>query len=97
MKTEKYQVRWYHQFVDESAPDKSAGHHRTYCVLLNKSGLFLSDGESICSPKDNFCKDTGRKLSLSRAMGNLPEDRMSKEERKEVWEAYRQMKPKGRW
>jgi len=36
-----------------------------------------------CSPKDNFCKETGRKISLTRAIAHLP-----KEERTQIWKDY---------
>ena len=49
---------------------------------------------AFCNPKDNFCRETGRKISLSRAMQAL---RIPKSSRKQIWEKYRQMKPDGRW
>jgi len=47
-----------------------------------------------CSAKDHFNKDTGRKLSLLRALQNA---NVPKKERKEIWEAYRTMTKKPRW
>lgn len=40
-------------------------------------------GFARCSPNDQFSKDTGRKLCLSRAIVTL-----SKRERKQFWENY---------
>jgi hypothetical protein len=47
------------------------------------------EGMSVCSMKDQFCKDTGRKKSLSRALSNnlvFP-----REVRKKFWDAYFEM------
>jgi len=51
-------------------------------------------GFALCSNKDNFSRDTGRKISLARA---LKASQIPKEERLKVWEAYRGMTKKGRW
>jgi hypothetical protein len=36
-------------------------------AVLQKDGR-VYDGVAICSDKDNYCKDTGRKVALARAM-----------------------------
>lgn len=54
---------------------------------------YLSIGEptvdwisfALCSKKDNFCKETGRKVSLARA---LQAAGLTYGERKQIWEAY---------
>jgi len=65
----------------------------TICVLEN-NGEILSHGQASCSPKDNFCRATGRKLSLARALQGFY---FTKEQRQEIWEAYRRMTVKPRW
>ena len=87
MKTDKYQIRWQYGCGYD-------GHANTLCKLFlnNEPDVFM--GLATCHEKDRPCKDKGRRISLQRAM---TEAGLSKEERKEVWEAYRRMKPKGRW
>jgi len=41
------------------------------------------EGEAYCSRLDNFNKETGRKLSLKRAIAKFP-----KTIRREIWNAY---------
>lgn len=70
-------------------------HNRTYCELLDaQTGNQVSMAYSLCAANDVFCKDTGRKLSLARAMKNA---NLAKEERTVIWELYRKMSPKNRW
>lgn len=45
----------------------------------------LSEGVTMCSPRDNFVKEAGRKIALTRALGKL---KLGKKERTLVWEAY---------
>jgi len=42
-------------------------------------------GIAKCHENDNYCRETGRKISLTRAMQNST---LSKHERRLVWEAY---------
>jgi hypothetical protein len=92
MKTDKYQIRWYHKTLDDSVPHYLAGHRVTYCELMNANGVYC--GESVCHSTDNYDKDKGRKKSLARAM---KEAGLSKEERIEIWEEYRQLPLRSRW
>jgi hypothetical protein len=78
---------------------------RTFCQVLEKRGsdrLEIGVGEARCNTVDHFDKNTGRKLSLQRALttghifvdGNgflapAPKDRLlSKEERSAIWSEY---------
>jgi len=92
MKNDKYQIKWWHKTLDDSVPHKLAGHRVTYCELINADGIF--SGEAVCHNTDNYNKDKGRKLSLSRAMA---EAGLSKEERFEIWEEYRHLTLRSRW
>lgn len=64
---------------------------QTQCIVdkvvtggrFNTDGILLCKGLATCSPKDNFCKDTGRKIALARAIGS-----MNKEWRTMIWNAY---------
>ncbi len=55
----------------------------TDAFLLDEAGVVFAGGRAWCHENDNFCKETGRKLALTRAVKDLP-----KEQRKAVWEAY---------
>ncbi len=61
----------------------------TVCQIINvdNSGneLVVSEGASMCNPRDNFCKEYGRKLSLTKA---LRMTQLDKNQRKVVWDAY---------
>lgn len=48
-------------------------------------------GNAMCHTQDNFCKDTGRKYALKRALETKDSQNkpiLSKEEREVVWETY---------
>jgi len=66
----------------------------TACFITNGNGSFIAGSRCDCSEKDHFCKDTGRKLSLLRALKEMD---MPKEERKVIWLLYKDMKLGGRW
>ena len=71
-----YIVKWYYN-------EEEDGSVKTTCTV-EKDGVLLS-GDSICSPKDNFSKAMGRKISLKRAVLKLE----NREERRGIWKAYR--------
>ena len=76
----KLKISWRHSPQD--------GNGITTCTLDQ-----LKDGESVdkieakavCSVKDQYNKETGRKVSLTRALTLKPWPR---EERAKIWEAY---------
>jgi len=55
------------------------------CELLDPQDKPWVAGVSACNPKDNFRKETGRKLALTRAISGF-----SKAERAAVWAIYLQ-------
>lgn len=59
----------------------------TICdVHESHSDVFIGIGMALCSPKDNFDKNHGRKLALT----NFVESQdFTHEERVKIWEAYR--------
>jgi hypothetical protein len=80
------------QFNHLEKMDKSASQHPrlkgiTECYLLKEDNSIVGVGNSSCTINDCFCKETGRKISLARAVSTLP-----KSERKKIWEAYRNRK-----
>lgn len=86
MKVEKYTVKWHHDQRDDLPP--------TYTECRIEAGGLYATAIAFCHPDDIFCRDTGRRISMARCMSlmNLP-----KPERAKIWEAYRNMKPGGRW
>jgi len=73
-----YKVKWLHK------------RKSTSCVIKLEDGTKLITGIAFLHPKDNFCKATGRKVSLARALKLYG---FSKEERKKFWSDYfRQVK-----
>lgn len=77
------EIRWQHS---------NNGEKLTNCEIKHGDNLFV--GQAICSEKDNFCKDCGRKLSLKRA---LKSTEYNKDLRRGIWEAYRRMTKTWRW
>jgi hypothetical protein len=89
MKAGSLTIRWKHRH--DHAPLME---HMTLCEISNENLPFNYEGRAYCHIKDHFCKDEGRKLSLARAMKNA---NLPKEERKVIWEIYRNTKVGGRW
>ena len=65
------------------------------CELVNvdaSSGkpttTVFATGESICHPRDNFSKDTGRRKALAKAIQNGIPRLGGVEFRKAIWDAY---------
>ena len=65
----------------------------TVCVI-KKDDDFVSMGMAERNAKDMHNKGVARKISMARALKNA---NLPKEERKVIWEIYRQTKPGGRW
>lgn len=55
----------------------------TICYLMKEDNSLLNSGHSSCTINDTFSKEIGRKISLTRAVKELP-----KSERTKIWEAY---------
>ena len=68
---------------------KQIDNHRiTICQLITVDGdneIVFAQGESSCHPKDNFNKETGRKVALQKALAKTPFD---KNQRRQVWNNY---------
>lgn len=57
---------------------------RTLCLVENKTESdIIYFGKSYCSHEDNFNKNTGRKIALTRAISSAP-----RPVRKLIWDAY---------
>ena len=64
----------------------------TVCRVFNEVGDQVTYGVSNVHPKDNFCKEKGRKIALSRAIKSWDKDY-----REQVWNEYRTWGAKDRW
>ena len=60
----------------------------TICLidLVGEDKTFAA-GSAVCSASDQFCKETGRKIALTRALFSAAEN--NKGFRTAAWEAYR--------
>lgn len=76
-KGQTYFISWKH--LREEKPDS------THCVIRLENEDLISVGVAICSPKDNFFKFLGRKISLKHA---LKEDGLTKEFKRACWDQF---------
>ena len=65
-------------------------HERTTCTIRKVAddpdlSELVGFGHTKLHPNDNFCKNTGRKISFARALKDAD---MDKEERKLFWQEY---------
>ena len=85
VKRREYQVRFRH-----------ANKIFRYTICEIKRGeKIVATGATECHPKDNFCYDTGRKISLARALQTLFPNKKGKKRSKATqakrqlfWDAY---------
>ena len=85
VKRREYQVRFRHENK----------HHRYTICEIKRGDWIVATGAAECHPKDNFCKGTGRKLSLSRALQTLLPNKKGKKRSEKTrslrllfWDAY---------
>lgn len=117
MKIDKYRIFWNYP-GEVTIPKHEVGRPEVSgecvtCTIVDESqisaanpkGVAIGRGVAYCVPGDVFDKDTGRKISLTKAVqqtfGQTAENRKL---RTLIWEAYRMMKPPteknplgGRW
>ncbi|MFA5154148.1 MAG: hypothetical protein WC554_16480 [Clostridia bacterium] len=85
MKIDNYRIRWFYP------KDKKS--QRTVCVLSSETSE-LAITEAKCIKTDEFNKEIGRKLSLSRALQTA---NVKKEDRSKIWDVYRNLTAVPRW
>ena len=99
MKVGKYTIKWRHH--RKGSMQKMGSYTRS--AMINSRDVTTCIIEcpghqttqtATCHPHDNFSRDEGRRISLAKAMAALA---LTKEEKREIWEAYRTMTPNGRW
>jgi hypothetical protein len=99
MKVGKYTIKWrYHRKTQRSKFDvytvSSTADTRDITTCIIECPGHQTTQTATCHPSDNFSRDEGRRISLAKAMAALA---LTKEEKREIWEAYRTMTPSGRW
>jgi len=96
LKVKDYEIKWthFHPKIVDGFEVTDFGNGTSRCVLSNTRRKTAGIGMTRCSINDNFSYETGRKISLSRAMQRAE---LPKEERTLIWEAYRNMTEKPRW
>jgi len=80
---EKLQVQWIHDSTTLLLNGEDTKLPRTQCLIKNGDEKVLVKSESLCGPTDNYCRNTGRKISLTRAIEDFP-----KSQRAEYWKTY---------
>jgi hypothetical protein len=98
MKAGKYTIKWrYHRktpMTKLGVPITMHINTRDFTVCIIEGPEQKTTQTATCHPHDNFSRDAGRRISLAKAMAALA---LTKEEKREIWEAYRAMTPNGRW
>ncbi len=62
---------------------RTTSHRSITCELIDAEGKGAALGVAACHPKDNFCRETGRKLALTRAIAGF-----DKAHRAAIWAVY---------
>jgi hypothetical protein len=79
----RYAVRWSYTY-------DSAGRNVTACRIVKEDDSWRPlVGRTVCSVKDMFSREVGRKISMGRALS-----RLSREKRRPFWLAYFSRSPK---
>ena len=86
MKVENYKIWW-----EYPKTKKNKNTQKTICVI-SVTDSNSTEGTAKCMKTDEFDKEFGRKLSLTRALNPIP-----KEDRTKIWEAYRTMSAIPKW
>jgi hypothetical protein len=55
------------------------------CYLVDEAGNDIGVGAAFCVAEDQFNKEIGRRIALTRALSN---SKLEKDARRQVWEAY---------
>lgn len=77
----EYSVSWTHYNNHIEGRNKKGS--QTLCNIVFPNGEVYS-GIARCSKRDNFCKDTGRRISLERALTIFNDKRV----RRIFWKTY---------
>lgn len=85
IKTEKFEIKFQRNYSEiKNKKGTVLGHSVETVASVNLNDEEHLIGNSVCSYKDRFVKEEGRKLALTRALQLC----FDKPTRKQVWEAY---------
>lgn len=76
----------HHKQVVQHKEAKQTHPFKTTCSIMTSKENCVASGEATVSPEDNFNYESGRTISLTRAMNNAGFDKAT---RSMVWDAYR--------
>ena len=79
LKDQVYIVKWKHPVNEE-------GQRVTECSIKDENSGIYGLGTAVCSKKEQFVKDKGRKISLARAFKS--QKVFKKNDRKAFWDEY---------
>lgn len=79
----RYAIKWHHE-------RGAKGSSCTIEEMVGETRVFVGTGVALCSVKDQFCKETGRRVSLARAIKEF-----KRTERAQIWQAYWRQKTHG--
>lgn len=105
MKIDNLIIKWAY-YIEPSSHPSTEGQvvHVTHCSILNADNHeIIISGTTQCSPRDAYDKETGRKISLTRALYLHRElvsgehEKQHKQFRARVWEIYRTLTKVPRW
>jgi hypothetical protein len=84
---ELYLVKFQHEVPGK---EEKRGYRKTLCQvykLLQDERQLISSGTAVCGPLDQFQKEVGRKVSLTRALQTIGPC-LNKKLRTEIWKEY---------
>lgn len=89
-----YFVKWEYGLEPNKNGYFSTG---TFCKIYDNTTSFsepLVESSCICNPNERFCKNTGRKISLDRALHKLFPAGYGRKSRAIAWQEYFKESPK---
>lgn len=95
------EIRFYNEILESFKIEGLTGrdfdeNRKCYLATISINGVHVSQGISVCHPKDNFCKAIGRKKALAHALFNNFDPHQyhsmthfTKEVRTAIWQEYK--------
>ena len=83
-KQDKYKFEFHHTPYNPEFPDALRS---TECYLFQEfdgAWRMVAEGWADCTADDNFCKETGRKVALTRTLRSCPD----KQFKRTLWNVY---------
>ena len=81
-----FKIHWLHKLPLKNPSNNETVRGETVCFITRKhDNSFLLVGTAYLAEEDQYVKEIGRKISLSRA---LEHSSFTKDERAKIWECY---------